>query len=144
MSTGELFTIIVQQLYYIYQKVHCFDRKKNSVDVPNFFPEPSPPQNVEANAINSTAVLVKWKAPLYPNGPLTLYTILYEKTQYFGSDDPRMESVKPNVTEKTIGGLSPFTNYTVKVKVLNVLTGTESKAVIVVTMSAGKRQCLTL
>ena len=98
---------------------------------------PSPPESVKVNAINSTAIHVKWKPPLYPNGPLKLYTVLYDRTQYFISSNARKESVMPNVTELAIGGLAPFKNYTVKVKVENSLIGKESKAVTVVTKAAG-------
>ena len=101
------------------------------------FSAPSPPESVKVNAINSTAIHVKWKPPRYPNGPLKLYTVLYDRTQHFVTSNARKESVMPNVTQVFIGGLAPFTNYTVKVKVENTLTGKESKAVTVVTKATG-------
>ena len=49
----------------------------------------------------------------------------------------KLMTVMRNVTEHYIGGLNPFTNYTVKVRVKNSIRGKTSKAVTVVTMAAG-------
>ena len=48
-----------------------------------------------------------------------------------------LTTVMPNVTEAFIGGLNPFTNYTVKVRVTNSISEKTSKAVTIVTIAAG-------
>lgn len=97
---------------------------------------PSPPRNIELNAINGTAIRVTWAAPLTANGPLKLYTVLYDKTEYILTGGVKILTVMPNITEVTIGGLVPFSNYTVKVRVENSLTGTESKPAMIATKMA--------
>ena len=100
------------------------------------YSEPGPPDNVKAYAINSTAIHVQWAPPLKPNGPLKLYTVLYEESKTFPSDNNK-ESVMPNITEAFIGNLEPFTNYTVKVKVQNNVASKDSPAVTVRTRPSG-------
>lgn len=88
--------------------------------------------------MNGTAIHVKWKPPQSPNGPLKYYTVYYDETQNFATGIyVRMVSVMPNITAVFIGGLDPFTNYTIKVKVQNSITGMESEAVTIMTKSAG-------
>lgn len=43
---------------------------------------PSLPVGLEANYINSSALLVKWQPPLYPNGNITKYIVTYEVSTY--------------------------------------------------------------
>ena len=90
------------------------------------------------DAVNSTAIRVQWMPPLKPNGPLKLYTVLFHETENFVSGSVRKVTVMPNVTEAFIGGLDPFTNYTVKVKVENSVSIKESTAVIIRTRQSGK------
>ena len=105
---------------------------------------PSPPQNVQVYPINGTAIHVKWDPPQYPNGPLELYNVLYsESDSYFGDDLMMMiVTFMPNVTEAFIGGLTPFTNYTIKVKVKNTVALGSSKALYILTETAGKSDLL--
>ena len=88
--------------------------------------------------INGTAVYVKWEAPLRPNGPLLFYTVLYDKKEYIPNGGTKILSVLPNITEVVIGALTPFSNYSIKVKVRNSLTVNESKPVTISTKMAGK------
>lgn len=99
---------------------------------------PGPPNNVTVDAVNSTAIHVLWMPPLKPNGPLEAYTVLFHETENFVSGSVRKLSVMSNVTEAFIGGLDPYTNYTVKVKVENRVAATESSAVIIRTRQSGK------
>ena len=103
-----------------------------------FFSEPGPPGNVKANVINSTAVHVTWTPPLKPNGPLKLYTVFYDETEGFVLASAQRKSVLSNITEYFIGGLNPFTNYTVIVKVENSIDFKKSSAVTVITKPSGK------
>lgn len=40
------------------------------------------PVGLEANYINSSALLVKWQPPLYPNGNITTYVVMYGLSTY--------------------------------------------------------------
>ena len=107
----------------------------------NFFKiEPSPPQNVQVYPINSTAIHVKWDPPQYPNGPLDYYNVLYSESDSYLGDDLMMMivTVMPNVTEAFIGGLIPFTNYTIKVRVKNTVAFGSSEPLYILTETAGK------
>ena len=90
------------------------------------------------DAVNSTAIHVQWMPPSKPNGPLKAYTVLFQETENFVSGSVRKVSVMSNITEAFIGGLDPYTNYTVKVKVENIVATNESSAVIVRTRQSGK------
>jgi len=103
---------------------------------------PGPPHNVLVDAFNSTAIHVQWMPPLKPNGPLKTYTVLYHETENFVSGSVRKISVMSNVTEAFIGGLDPYTNYTVKVKVENNVATTDSSEVIIRTRQSGKFKCV--
>lgn len=67
-----------------------------------------------------------------PNGPLKFYTV--SVTGSFR----KVVTVMPNVTEAFIGGLDPYTNYSVKVKVENSVSDKESSGVIIRTRPSGK------
>ena len=43
---------------------------------------PSQPVGLEANYINSSALIVKWQLPLFPNGNITKYIVKYEPSTY--------------------------------------------------------------
>ena len=47
-----------------------------------FLTVPSQPVGLEANYINSSALLVKWQSPLYPNGIITRYIVKYDLSDY--------------------------------------------------------------
>ena len=99
---------------------------------------PGPPDNVMVDAVNSTAIHVKWMPPLKPNGPLEAYTVLFHETENFVSGSVRKVSVMSNITEVFIGGLDPYTNYTVEVKVQNRVATTGSSEVTIRTRQSGK------
>lgn len=44
--------------------------------------EPSQPVGLEANYLNSSALLVTWEPPLFPNGNITKYIVSYEISTY--------------------------------------------------------------
>ena len=90
------------------------------------------------DAVNSTAIHVKWMPPLKPNGPLEAYTVLFHETENFVSGSVRKVSVMSNITEVFIGGLDPYTNYTVEVKVQNRVATTGSSEVTIRTRQSGK------
>lgn len=46
------------------------------------FTVPSLPVGLEANYINSSALLVKWQPPLFPNGNITKYIVKYDLSAY--------------------------------------------------------------
>ena len=80
---------------------------------------------------------MKWEAPLHPNGPLVLYTVWY-KNEYIPNGGEKILTVMANITEVVIGGLTPFSNYTIKVSVKNTLTVADSEPVMILTKMAGK------
>ena len=90
------------------------------------------------DAVNSTAIHVKWMPPLKPNGPLQAYTVSFHETENFVLVNDRKVSVMPNITEVFIGGLDPYTNYTVKVNVQNRVASSESSEVTIRTRQSGK------
>ena len=47
-----------------------------------FLTVPSQPVGPEANYINSSALLVKWQPPLFPNGNITKYIVKYDLSDY--------------------------------------------------------------
>ena len=81
------------------------------------FTEPPPPTGVIATPINSTAVSVKWKRPLKPNGVVQSYTVLYVESSKYLVQLKTPFSVLPNVTTAVLNGLKPFTNYTFHVRI---------------------------
>ena len=99
---------------------------------------PEPPNNVMVDAVNSTAIHVKWMPPLKPNGPLKAYTVSFHETENFVLGTVRKVSVMSNVTEALIGGLDPYTNYTVKVNVQNIVGTAVSSEVVIRTRQSGK------
>ena len=80
------------------------------------------PQNARIRVESSTRILVQWDG-LSPcsevNGNITQYTVRYQELP-----NDRMESVQvPGVWnvggEVTLSGLTPFTNYSIEVAVVN-------------------------
>ena len=57
-----------------------FDRNCATLNL--FLTVPSQPVGPEANYINSSALLVKWQPPLYPNGIITNYIVKYDLSDY--------------------------------------------------------------
>ena len=43
---------------------------------------PSQPVGLDANYISSSALLVKWEPPLFPNGNITKYVVKYGASTY--------------------------------------------------------------
>lgn len=67
-----------------------------------------------------------------PNGPLKFYTVIVS------GSFRRVVTVMPNVTEAFISGLDPYTNYSVKVKVVNSAADKDSNEVMIRTKPSGK------
>lgn len=119
-----------------------FSSETSKVEAMTTEAAPSPPRNVKVKIINGTAVNVKWQAPLRPNGPLLFYTVSYDKKEYIPNGGTKILSVLPNITEVVIGALTPFSNYSIKVKVRNSLTVNESKPVTISTKMAAPSEPL--
>ena len=76
--------------------------------------EPSPPTNLVAKTLNSTAIKVTWQRPLHPNGE-----ILY-RVQYWQSSGElgKKSHVEPGL-ELTVAGLHEYVKYTFSVQACN-------------------------
>ena len=108
---------------------------------------PDAPTHLFVNGINSTAIVVSWSEPDVTNGIITSYEILYSVGNVSSLDDDNVTSVSVDLTTNTpyqvnIGGLDPFTLYSVAVRaytrigagnltgVFSILTDPYSKCVI--------------
>ncbi|EDW51334.1 GM21680 [Drosophila sechellia] len=79
---------------------------------------PSPVQGLDAYPLGSSAFMLHWKKPLYPNGKLTGYKIYYEevKESYVGERreyDPHITD--PRVTRMKMAGLKPNSKYRISI-----------------------------
>ena len=81
---------------------------------------PGIPGDLFVNEINSTAITVTWVQPTVTNGIITIYEIFYSLGNHTVLDDTAtVVSVTATVNtsyEIVIGGLDPFTIYTVAVR----------------------------
>ena len=81
---------------------------------------PGIPGDLFVNEINSTAITVTWVQPAVTNGIITMYEVLYSLGNRTVLDDtatvvPITGTVNTSY-ETVIGGLDPFTIYTVAVR----------------------------
>lgn len=79
---------------------------------------PSPVQSLDAHPLGSSAFLLTWKKPLYPNGKLTGYKIYYEEVRgTFVAErreyDPHITD--PRITRMKMAGLKPNTMYRISI-----------------------------
>ena len=100
-----------------------------------FFLGPSAPRNVEGRGISSTTILVSWTPPLMENGVIESYLITYSKTNVFSLF---MDAIASGTArEAYITGLSPFTNYTMRMTAFTIARGATSPLITAVTLEAG-------
>ena len=102
-----------------------------------FLAEPSAPQNLSTQSINSTAILVSWEQPTSSNG-----RIKYRLS--FGKESDLIASLKlvydGESTQYLVSNLKPFTRYRFKVNAYNVKYNLSSSFVVAMetTGQAGK------
>ena len=81
---------------------------------------PGIPGDLFVNEINSTAITVSWVQPAVTNGIITMYEIFYSLGNHSVIDDDATVvpfTATANISyEIIIGGLDPFTIYTVAVR----------------------------
>jgi len=81
------------------------------------FTVPGTPVDLFVNEINSTAIVVSWSEPNETNGIITLYEILYSVGNMSSLDTSVFVDVTTNTSYQVIiGGLDPFTMYSVAVR----------------------------
>ena len=78
--------------------------------LPILFVAPSVPQQMKIVAVTSTSVTLQWRAPKYPNGVITKYSVHCN-----GIDIDEFGDVSDKMIG-TIEGLSPDTSYVIKLK----------------------------
>ena len=78
---------------------------------------PSPPVNIAAKTVNSTAIKVTWQAPLYPNGEI--YYRLYYWLSSEGVGTKRLAYDGP-LLGHTVAGLHEYVTYTFTLQAYNV------------------------
>uniref|UniRef100_A0A8C9U271 Receptor-type tyrosine-protein phosphatase F n=1 Tax=Scleropages formosus TaxID=113540 RepID=A0A8C9U271_SCLFO len=111
-------------------------RIRTNEDVPG-----APPRKVEAEAVNSTAIRVMWKAPLSgkQHGQIRGYQVIYSRLE---DGEPRgqpsiMDVALPEAQEAIITGLLSETSYSVTVAAYTTKgDGARSKAKVVTTTGA--------
>ena len=93
---------------------------------------PSPPVNVNASTINSTAVQISWDSPSTTNGIIRYYTVVY------GLEDSS-ETQELNSTDVTIAvaNLDPFHSYVFYVLAFTVELSNHSENDTAITAEAG-------
>ena len=102
-------------------------------------PAPSPPVNVNVTVVNSTSLSVSWGVPEFPQGQIEFYQVEYSSPC---SSTARMNTSN-NITEAVLSGLSPFTEYRVRVRAFTVEFGDFSMNQTAMTDEDG-RLCLDL
>lgn len=78
---------------------------------------PSPPVNVVAKTVNSTAIKVTWEAPLNPNGEI-LYRLYYWQSSE-GAGTKKLAYYGP-LLEHIVAGLHEYVTYTFMLQAYNV------------------------
>ena len=82
-------------------------------------PAPSPPVSVNITVVNSTSLLVSWGVPKFRRGEIEFYQVEYSSPC---SSTVGMNTTD-NSTEALLSGLSPFTEYAVRVRAFTVEFG---------------------
>ena len=93
---------------------------------------PSPPLNLSAIAINSTAVQIRWHQPAITNGIIRYYTVRYGVE----NSTERMELNSTDVAA-VVSGLNPFTSYVFYVLAFTVAPSNASENDTALTAEAG-------
>ena len=82
-------------------------------------PAPSPPVNVNVTVIDSTSLSVSWGVPEFPQGQIEFYQVEYSSP----CSSTVRTNTSNNITEAVLSGLSPFTEYRVRVRAFTVEFG---------------------
>ena len=86
---------------------------------PSPSPAPSPPVNVNVTVVNSTSLSVSWGVPEFPQGQIEFYQVEYSSP----CSSTVRTNTSNNITEALLSGLSPFTEYRVRVRAFTVEFG---------------------
>ena len=80
------------------------------------FTEPSPPRNLTAKSVNSTAIRVKWAQPVHPNG-----VVQYKLSTRLSTEDESQNKVlyEGLATAFLVSGLEEYVMYTFTVVSVN-------------------------
>ena len=65
-----------------------------------FFAGPSAPQQLNIISVNSSSVMLQWGPPLFPNGVIVHYSLMYNSTT------PIVTNISDNELMYTVEGLS--------------------------------------
>lgn len=99
----------------------------------------SPPLNVNATTINSTAVRVTWEQPAAANGMIRYYTVVYGLNDSSPTQELNSTGLIVEVT-----GLNPFNYYVFYVLAFTVEPSNRSENVTALTDEAGNAHQATL
>ena len=94
---------------------------------------PSPPVSITFLLVNSTSLYVTWEVPEFPQGVIEFYQVEYSS---ICSVTTRINTTD-NSTFAMLSRLSPFTNYTVRVRAFTVEFGNFSTEQRKMTSEAG-------
>ena len=95
---------------------------------------PSPPVNINVAVVNSTSLSVSWGVPEFPQGQIEFYQVEYSSPC---SSTVRMNTSN-NITEAVLSGLSPSTEYRVRVRAFTVEFGDFSMNQTTITAEDGR------
>lgn len=103
---------------------------------------PGAPRKFVAQVINSSAVSLSWLKPKRPNGIITSYKITFGIVGQY----PSHATCPHNVTSYVLGGLRPFTNYSIEIIAQNGIGGAKRSVIQITTEqhAPGKPRDLTL
>ncbi|ELU00931.1 hypothetical protein CAPTEDRAFT_125014, partial [Capitella teleta] len=103
-------------------------------------PPGSPPQNVRAQSLDSSSLVVQWEKPELPNGWIQGYKVYYTLTPNIPLSQWIVHDVDDGL-QTTLSGLFPSSTYTICVRAFNKEgEGPISEAIEVATQPAGQTQ----
>ncbi|GBL94854.1 Phosphatidylinositol phosphatase PTPRQ [Araneus ventricosus] len=74
--------------------------------------EPSAPVNLWLVSATNISIMLKWKQPVAPNGPILGYTVLWKTT--YGAGSPQVAEVQ-SILQHNVTGLLPYESYSIQV-----------------------------
>ena len=98
----------------------------------------SPPAGLSPPSVNATSaysIALKWRPPSQPNGVISLYKVYYRFTTEEASAETSL-TVNGNVTDTTVSGLQPYSQYLVRLEAVNDAGSVSSTEVSVSTKQA--------
>ena len=93
---------------------------------------PSPPLNVNATTINSTAIQVSWNPPNITNGIIRYYTLVYGR-----NDSSEIQQLNSTDITTVVTALDPFRTYVFYVLAFTVELSNRSESDTALTSEAG-------